>query len=164
MLGFCCDVKGKVCWIKISFFGLYVGFVDYLNGHQLPFHRGYKVGFKTSENFMAETVAKRTYKKITAEKGRRGRPKDAQDTESRASYYARKYMESRAADTNTRVQSEIDEITGRMINLEKQLLAGQNSNEGFRLLKEELAMLQSERKAKKENLVFWPMKKSYRKE
>ena len=43
---------------------------------------------------MAETVAKRAAKKAVAEKGRRGRPKDAQDTESRASYYARKYMES----------------------------------------------------------------------
>ena len=113
---------------------------------------------------MAETVAKRAAKKAVAEKGRRGRPKDAQDTESQASYYARKYMESQAANTNTRVQSEIDEITRRMIDVEQQLLAGQNANEGFRSLKEELAMLQSERKAKKEHLVFWPIKKSYRKE
>ena len=113
---------------------------------------------------MAETVAKRTAKKIAAEKGRRGRPKDAQDTENRASYHARKYMESQAANTNTRVQSEIDEITRRMIDVEQQLLAGQNANEGFRLLREELAMLQSKRKAKKAHLVFWPMKKSYRKE
>ena len=112
---------------------------------------------------MAETVAKRAAKKAAAEKGRRGRPKDAQDTESQASYYARKYMESQAANTNTRVQSEIDEITRRMIDVEQQLLAGQNANEGFRSLKEELAMLQSERKAKKECLVFRPMKKSYRK-
>ena len=109
---------------------------------------------------MAETVAKRTYMKIAAEKGRRGRPKDAQDTESRASYYARKYMESQAAKTNTRVQSEIDEITRRMIDVEQQLLAGQNANEGFRSLKEEMAMFQSERKAKKEHLVFWPIKKA----
>ena len=109
---------------------------------------------------MAETVAKRTTKKIAAEKGRRGRPKDAQDTESRASYYAREYMESQAANTNTRVQSEIDEITRRMIDVEQQLLAGQNANEGFRSLKEEMAMLQSERKAKKECLVFRPMKKA----
>ena len=113
---------------------------------------------------MAKTVAKRIANEAAAEKGRRGRPKDAQDTESRASYYARKYMESQAANTNTKVQSEIDEITGRIINLEKQLLAGQNSNEGFRLLKEELAMLQSERKAKKDRLIFRPMKKSYHKE
>ena len=112
---------------------------------------------------MAETVAKRTTKKIAAEKGRRGRPKDAQDTESRASYYARKYMKSQAANTNTRVQSEIDEITRRMIAVEQQFLAEQNANEGFRSLKEELAKLQSERKAKKEHLVFRPMKKSYRK-
>ena len=109
---------------------------------------------------MAETVAKRAAKKAAAEKGRRGRPKDAQDTESQASYYARKYMESQAANTNTRVQSEIDQITRRMIDVEQQLLAGQNENEGFRSLKEELAMLQSERKAKKECLVFWPMKKA----
>ena len=91
-------------------------------------------------------------------------PKDAKNTESKASYYALKYMEAQAANTNTRVQSEIDEITRRMIDVEQQLLAGQNANEGFRSLKEELAMLQSERKAKKEHLVFWPMKKSYRKD
>ena len=109
---------------------------------------------------MAETVAKRAAKKAAAEKGRRGRPKDAQDTESQASYYARKYMEFQAANTNTRVQSEIDQITRRMIDVEQQLLAGQNENEGFRSLKEELAMLQSERKAKKECLVFRPMKKT----
>ena len=113
---------------------------------------------------MAETVAKRAAKKATAEKGRRGRPKDAQDTESQASYYARKHMKSQAANTNTRVQSEIDEITRRMIDVEQQLLAGQNANEGFGLLREELERLQSERKAKKEHLVFWPMKKSYRKD
>ena len=113
---------------------------------------------------MAETVAKRAAKKALAEKGWRGRPKDAQDTESQASYYARKYMESQAANTNTRVQSEIDETTRRMIDVEQQLLAGQNANEGFRLLKEELAMLQSERKAKKERLIFRPMKKSYHNE
>ena len=109
---------------------------------------------------MAETVEKRTGKEEAGEKGRRDRPKDAQDTESQASYYARKYMESQAANTNTRVQSEIDEITRRMIDVEQQLLTWQNANEGFRSLKEELAMLQSERKAKKENLVFRPMKKS----
>ena len=109
---------------------------------------------------MAETAAKRAAKKAAVEKGRRGRPKDAQDTESQASYYARKYMESQAANTNTRVQSEIDQITRRMIDVEQQLLAGQNENEGFRSLKEELAMLQSERKAKKECLVFRPMKKT----
>ena len=113
---------------------------------------------------MAETVAKRTAKEEAAEKGRWGCPKDAHDTESEASYYARKYMESQAANTNTKVQSEIDEITRRMIDVEQQLLAGQNANEGFRLLKEELAMLQFERKAKKERLVFRPMKKSYHKE
>ena len=46
---------------------------------------------------MAETVAKRAAKKAAAEKGRRGRPKDAQDTESQASYYARKFMEAHVA-------------------------------------------------------------------
>ena len=51
-----------------------------------------------------------------------------------------------------------------MIDVKQQLLAGQNANEGSRSLKEELAMLQSERKAKKEHLVFRPMKKSDRKE
>ena len=109
---------------------------------------------------MEETEPKRIAKKAAAEKGRWGRPKDAHDTESQASYYARKYMESQAANTNTRVQSEIDEITLRMIDVEQQLLTWQNANEGFRSLKEELATLQSERKAKKENLVFRPMKKS----
>ena len=126
---------------------------------QLIFHRAFKAGSTPCENFMAETVAKRAAKKVAAEKGRRGRPKDAQDTESQASYYARKYMESQAANTNTRVQSEIDQITRRMIDVEQQLLAGQNANEGFRSLKEELAVLQSERKAKRKCLVFRPMKK-----
>jgi cell fate (sporulation/competence/biofilm development) regulator YlbF (YheA/YmcA/DUF963 family) len=50
-----------------------------------------------------------------------------------------------------------------MIDVEQQLLAAQNANEDFTSLKEKLAMLQSERKAKKEHLVFWPMTKSYRK-
>ena len=112
---------------------------------------------------MAEVVEKSTATKSEAEKGRRDRPKDAKDTESKASYYALKYMEAQAANANTRVQSEIDEITRRMIAVEQQLLAEQNANEGFRSLKEELAKLQFERKAKKEHLVFRPMKKSYRK-
>ena len=88
------------------------------------------------------------------------KPTDAKDNESQKAYYARKYMEIHAADTNAKVQSEIDEITRRMIDVEQQLLAGQNANEGFRSLKEELAMLQSERKAKKECLVFRPMRKA----
>ena len=47
---------------------------------------------------MAETEVKRTETmKPAAEKGWRGRPKDAQDTESQASYYARKFMEAHAA-------------------------------------------------------------------
>ena len=110
---------------------------------------------------MAETVAKRAAKKAAAAKGRRGLPKDAQDTESQASYYARKYMESQAANTNARVQSEIDEVTRRMIDVEQQLLAAQNANEDSTSLKKELAMLQSERKAKREHLVSRAMKKSY---
>jgi hypothetical protein len=72
-------------------------------------------------------------------------------------------MEAQAAYTNTRVQSEIDEVTRRIIDVEQQLLAAQNVNEDFTSLKEKLAMLQSERKSKKEHLVFWPMTKSYRK-
>ena len=110
---------------------------------------------------MAKTVAKRTVAKVAAEKGRRGRSKDAQDKESQASYFARKYMEAQAANINAKVQSEIDEVTRRMIDVEQQLLAAQNANEDFTSLKEELAMLQSERKAKKERLVFQPMTKSY---
>ena len=46
---------------------------------------------------MTETVAKKTASKAVAEKGRRGRPKDAQDTESQASYYARKFMQAQSA-------------------------------------------------------------------
>ena len=47
------------------------------------------------------------------------KPKDAKDNESQKAYYARKYMEIRAANTNARVQSEIDEITRRMIDFEQ---------------------------------------------
>ena len=90
-------------------------------------------------------------------------PSDALPDEGQYSYYARRYMEIHAENSNARVQSEIDEVTRRMIDVEQQLLAGQNENDGFRSLKEELATLQSERKAKKECLVFRPMKKSYRK-
>ena len=72
-------------------------------------------------------------------------------------------MEAQAANANTRVQSEIDEVTRRMIDVEQQLLAAQNANEDSTSLKKELAMLQSERKAKREHLVFRAMKKSYRK-
>jgi hypothetical protein len=112
---------------------------------------------------MSKTVAKKTVTKAASEKGRRGRPKDTQDTESQASCCARKHMEAQAAYTNTRVQPEIDEVTRRIIDVEQQLLAAQNVNEDFTSLKEKLAMLQSERKSKKEHLVFWPMTKSYRK-
>ena len=54
---------------------------------------------------MAETVEKRTGKEEAGEKGRRDHPKDVQDTESQASYYARRYMESQVTNTNTKVQS-----------------------------------------------------------
>ena len=70
-------------------------------------------------------------------------------------------MEAQAAHTNARVQSEIDAITGQMINVEQQLLAAQNANEDFELLKKELATLQSERKTKRESLVFQPIKKGW---
>ena len=88
------------------------------------------------------------------------KPKDAKDNESQKAYYARKYMEIHATDDNAKVQSEIDEITGRMIDVEQQLLAAQNANDEVTLLQEELAMLQAERKAKRANLVFRPMKKT----
>ena len=113
---------------------------------------------------MAEVVEKSTATKSAAEKGRRYRPKDAKDTGSKASYYALKYMEAQAANANTRVQSEIDEVTRRMIDVEQQLLAAQNANEDSTPLKKELVMLQSERKVKREHLVFRAMKKSYRKD
>ena len=88
------------------------------------------------------------------------KPEDAKDNESQKAYYARKYMEIHAADINAKVQSEIDEITRRMIDVEQQLLAGQNADNEVILLKEELATLQAERKAKRGSLVFWPMKES----
>ena len=88
------------------------------------------------------------------------KPKDAKDNESQKAYYARKYMEIHAIDDNAKVQSEIDEITGRMIDVEQQLLAAQNANDDVTLLQEELVMLQAERKAKRANLLFRPMKKA----
>ncbi len=88
------------------------------------------------------------------------KPKDAKDNESQKAYYARKYMEIHAADTNARVQSEIDEITRRMIDVEQQLLTAQNTNDEVTLLKEELAVLQAERRAKRGSLAFGPMKKT----
>ena len=69
-------------------------------------------------------------------------------------------MEIHAADINANVQSEIDEITRRMIDVEEQLLAVQNANNEATLLQEELAMLQTERKAKRGSLVFLPIKKT----
>ena len=88
------------------------------------------------------------------------KPKDAKDNESQKAYYARKYMEIHATDDNAKVQSEIDEITGRMIDIEQQLLAAQNANDEVTLLQEELAMFQVERKAKRGSLVFLPIKKT----
>ena len=88
------------------------------------------------------------------------KPKDVKDNESQKAYYACKYMEIHAADTNAKVQSEIDKITRRMIDVEQQLLAAQNANAEVKSLQEELAMLQIERKAKRGSLVFRQMKKS----
>ena len=88
------------------------------------------------------------------------KPKDAKDNESQKAYYARKYMEIHATDTNAKAQSEIDEITRRMIDVEQQLFAAQNANDEVTSLQEELAMLQAERKAKRGNLVFPSMKKT----
>ena len=56
-------------------------------------------------------------------------------------------MEIHAADINAKVQSEIDEITSRMIDVEQQLFAAQNENNEVTMLQEEVAMLQTERKA-----------------
>ena len=64
------------------------------------------------------------------------KPKDAKDNESPKAYYARKYMEIHAADNNARVQSEIDEITRRMINFEQHSLVAQNANENVTSLEE----------------------------
>ena len=88
------------------------------------------------------------------------KPKDARDNESQKAYYARKYMEIHAAGTNARVQSEIEEITRRMIDVEQQLLAAHNANDEATLLQKELAMLQAERKAKRKSLIFRPMSKT----
>ena len=88
------------------------------------------------------------------------KPRHAKDSESQKAYYARKYMEIHAANINARVQSEIDEITCRMIDVEQQLLAAKNFNKEVTLLQEELAALQSERKAKRGSLVFQPIKKT----
>ena len=88
------------------------------------------------------------------------KPKDAADNESQKAYYAPRYMEIHAAYTNERVQSEIDEITHRMIGVEQQLLAAQNANDEVTLLQEELAVLQAERKAKRGSLVFRSIKKT----
>ena len=88
------------------------------------------------------------------------KPKDAKDNESPKAYYALKYTEIPAADTNARVQSEIDEITRQMIDVEQQLLAARNANDEVTLLQEEFAMLRAERKRKRGSLVFRPMKKT----
>ena len=88
------------------------------------------------------------------------KPNDAKDNESQKAYYARKYMEIHAADINAKVQSEIDEITRQMIDVEEQLFAAQNANDQVTLLQEELATLQSERKAKRGSLVFPSSKKT----
>ena len=86
-------------------------------------------------------------------------PKDALPGESQYCYYARKYMETQAANTNARVQAEIDDITRQMIDVEQQLLAAENANYDVGLVMEKLATLQSEHKAKKAMLVFQKLKK-----
>ena len=86
-------------------------------------------------------------------------PKDALPGESQYCYYARKYMEIQAANTNARVQAEIDDITRQMIDVEQQLLAAENANYDVGLVMEKLATLQSERKAKKAMLVFQKLEK-----
>ncbi len=88
------------------------------------------------------------------------KPKDAKDNESQKAYYARKYMEIHGADNNASVQSEIDEITRWMIDVEQKLLLAQNANDENTLLQEELAILQAERRAKRESLIFRQMKKT----
>ena len=88
------------------------------------------------------------------------KPKDAKDNESQKAYYARKYMEIHAADINAKVQSEIDEITRRIIDIEQQLFAAQNANDEVKLLQEELVMLQAKRRMKRGSLVFLPIKKT----
>ena len=69
-------------------------------------------------------------------------------------------MEIHAADINAKVQSEIDEITRRMIDVEQQLFAAQNANDEVTSLQKELATLQSERKEKRRRLVFPSIKKT----
>ena len=88
------------------------------------------------------------------------KPKDAKDNESQKAYYARKYMEIHAADINAKVQSEIDEITRRMIDVEEQLFVAQNANDEVTSLQEELVTLQTERKAKRGSLVFPSIQKT----
>ena len=70
-------------------------------------------------------------------------------------------METQAANTNSRVQAEINDITRQMIDVEQQLLGAQNVKDGVLSLMEELATLQSKRKAKKASLVFQTMKKGH---
>ena len=57
------------------------------------------------------------------------------------------------------MQSEIDDITHQMIDVEQLLFAAQNANEDVGALMKRLATLQSKRKAKKVSLVFQALKK-----
>ena len=86
-------------------------------------------------------------------------PKDTLPGESQCCYLARKYMKIQAATTNVKVQAEVDNITRQMIDVEQQLLAAQNVKDDVGSLMDELARLQSKRKAKKASLVFQTMKK-----
>ena len=88
------------------------------------------------------------------------KPRDAKENESQKAYYARKYMEIHTADTNARVQLEIDRITRRMTDVEQQLLVAKNVDDEVRLLQEEFAVLQAELKAKRRSLVSTPIKKT----
>ena len=87
-------------------------------------------------------------------------PKDALPGESQYCYYARKYMETRLPTLMLRVQTKIEDITRQTIDVEQQLLAAQNVKEDVVSLVEELASLQSKRKAKSE-LVFQTIKKGH---
>ncbi len=89
-----------------------------------------------------------------------GPPQEGKYTESKKSYFVRKYMEIHAGNNNARVRSEIDEVTRKLIDVERRLLAAQNANKDATSLKAEFAAVQSERKAMRESLAFAPMKKS----
>ena len=69
-------------------------------------------------------------------------------------------MEIHANDPNAKVQSQIDKITRRMIDVEQPLPSAQNANDEVTFLQEELAMLQAEWNAKIVSLLSPSMKKT----